>query len=106
MKMACRITDAYAIDPNDYEFNSSYQDDEYKVYRTFEDITLYELMGEDFVLWAEKSKKNDFNLELANGDGEIIAKESRIDRLAMDSLAGFCKRFLISYDNIMNSEKF
>jgi hypothetical protein len=63
-----------------------------------EDITLSDLMAEEFDVWITRNKKFGFDLDIENKEGDVIVHAKGIHHLAMDSYADMCRRFLYFYD--------
>jgi len=68
--------------------------------RTIEDVTLYDLMAENFSVWVGKNKKFGFDLEIEGDDDTLTIEGSGIHPCAMESFADLCRRFLHFYDKI------
>lgn len=66
--------------------------------KTVCDISLYDLMSEDFDIGLNKDKQFGFNLELVDERGEEVVRDDSIHPYAVEGLADFCKRFLRAYD--------
>jgi hypothetical protein len=92
MTMPCRITDEQVYNPWEGEDNSPSE-------RTFEDLTVAELMGEDHSVWLGKNKEFGYVLEIENDEGQAII-EKCIHPYAAESLAYFCRRFLSFYEKL------
>lgn len=90
--MLCRISDEKSYNPWEGE-------DESPTSRTFEDLSLADLMGDDHSVWLAKNKSFGFILEVENEGGEQII-EKCIHPFAAESLAGFCRRYLKLYEKI------
>jgi hypothetical protein len=67
--------------------------------KTINELTLYELAGEDFDVWLSENKKFGFDLELEREDGQVFV-EKGIHPYAAESLADFCRRYLHAYERI------
>lgn len=89
--MPCRITEEQIGNPWEGDAQSAPK-------RTINDLTLAELMGDDHGVWLGKNKEFGFILEIENDEGLII--EKCIHPYAAESLAGFCRRYLYSYEKI------
>ena len=72
--------------------------------KTLNDITLYELMAEDFDIWVTRNKKFGFNIEIDDENGNSVINESGIHPCATDSFADFCRRYLSAYDKASQLE--
>lgn len=90
--MLCRITDEQLDNPWD-------ADDITASNRTFNDLTLADLMGDDHCVWLGKNKEFGYILEIENDEGQQII-EKCIHPAAAESLADFCRRYLNFYDRI------
>jgi hypothetical protein len=66
---------------------------------TINDLTIYELAGEDFDVWMTQNKRFGFDLELEREDGTIY-EEKGLNPHAAEALADFCKRYLHIYERV------
>jgi hypothetical protein len=66
--------------------------------KNMSEVTLSDLMSEDFDVWVSRNTKFGFNVDIDCKDGEPLAKEKGIHPYAADSLADFCRRYLKFYD--------
>lgn len=72
---------------------------------TINDLTLYDLMAEDFSVWLGKNKSFGYDLHLDGMDsGSPEIKEEGIHPCAIDSMAEFCNRFLHFYNKLNKQE--
>lgn len=60
-------------------------------------LTLHDLMGEDYYVWIKNHPKFGYNLTIESDDGESNVTEG-VHPDAMESFASFCRTFLRSYD--------
>lgn len=90
--MPCRITDEQVYNPWEGEDFSPKE-------RTFNDLSIAELMGDDHSVWLAKNKEFGFILEIENDEGQTII-EKCIHPYAAESLASFCRRYLSFYEKI------
>lgn len=67
--------------------------------RPIEEITLYELMGEEHDVHLRKDKKHGIIFEIDDENGEPVALEN-IDPCAAEGMASFCRRYLHCYDRV------
>ena len=67
--------------------------------RTISDVSLYELMAEDYSIWVSKNNKFGFDLQIESDDCELAINEKGIHPCAMESFADLCRGFLHFYDN-------
>lgn len=70
--------------------------------RTINEVTLYDLMAEDFTVWVGKNKKFGFDLEIEGDDETLKIEEAGVHPYAMESFADLCRRFLHFYDKANN----
>lgn len=68
------------------------------------EVTLYDLMAEDFTVWVGKNKQFGFDLEIEGDDETLKIEESGVHPYAMDSFADLCRRFLHFYDKANSQE--
>lgn len=73
--------------------------------RTICDVTLYDLMAEDFSVWVSKNKQFGFDLQIEGDDAELAIEEKGIHPFAMESFADLCRRFLYFYDKVKAKEE-
>lgn len=66
---------------------------------TINDLTVYELAGDDFDVWMTKNKRFGFDLELEQ-DGKVF-EEKGLHPVAAEGLADFCRRYLHAYERVM-----
>lgn len=63
------------------------------------DLTLHELMAEEFDVFVKRNKKFGFDLDIEGWEEESPRVHDKgIHPCAIESLAAFCRRFLMSYD--------
>jgi hypothetical protein len=94
MNMPCRITDEVLFE--------SYLDEEQPIIpKSLSEITVLDLLGEDYNLWITKNKKGGFDvqMELDWDDNESVL-ERNIHPYAMDNFAKFCKNFVRQYERL------
>jgi hypothetical protein len=91
--MLCRITDEIVENPWD-----GVAEDEAK---TLEDITLYELMGEEHSVWLGRNDKDGFDIVIENESGQQII-EKQLHECAAESMAAFCRQYLAHYERLIN----
>lgn len=65
-----------------------------------EDMTVYDLMGDDYYPYITKDTNGDFTLTIEDIDNNIIAETNQINYCAIDGFADFCRRYLASYERI------
>lgn len=61
------------------------------------DLTIEDLMSVDHDVWVKRTG-NGFKLEIENSEDQVTFNGEQIHPFAVDSLATFCRRFLMSYD--------
>lgn len=66
--------------------------------KTINEITLYDLMSEDFNIWVSKNKSFGFDVEIESNKGNVVLEEKGIHPCAMESYAELCRAFLKFYD--------
>jgi hypothetical protein len=64
--------------------------------KTLTDITLEQLMAEDYEVWVGKNRNFGFDIQI-DSDKETVCLDG-VHPFAMDSFADFCRQFLYSYD--------
>lgn len=68
------------------------------------EISLYDLMAEDFSVWLTKSKGRGYKLHLDTMDDANVLREDEIHPYAIEAFATFCRGFLRCYEHA-NAEK-
>ena len=68
--------------------------------KTINEITLYDLMAEDLDVHLTINKRIGFDLTIDDENGEELVNDQAIHPYAMESLAEFCRRYLVSYDKV------
>jgi len=63
-------------------------------------VSLSDLMGEDFSVYMRKNAKFGYDLEIENEEGEMVVETNGVHEYAIDSFADFCRQFLSNYDRI------
>lgn len=71
--------------------------------KTINDLTLSDLMGDDFNVWISCNRQFGYNLYLEGDDTEM--NEQGIHPYAIESLATFCRNFLHDYEIVKNREE-
>lgn len=99
--LPCRAT----LDELSYDRWDEFDEDEeqMEMQRTIHDITLADLMGEEFDVFVGKNTKSGFVMDLDFENGST-STEKCINPAAMESLAHFCRSFLRQYDKIEEVE--
>ena len=95
--MQCRITDEEVNNP----WEEDEIDEEIKT-RSTENLSLYDLMGQDWYVYMTKTKAG-YQLNLEDEGGKhVIGKD--INPCAMESMIKTCTRFIMHYNHIRKSE--
>jgi len=68
--------------------------------KTLEDLSLSELMGEDFGVWVCKNKQYGFDVSIEDKEGGDYIEGTGIHPCAMESMAHFCRQFLYFYEKV------
>jgi len=68
------------------------------------DITLFDLMAQDYDVWMTKNDDFGYNLEIDDENCEMRVRESELHPCAADSFAVFCRSFLACYDRASRKE--
>jgi hypothetical protein len=90
-----------------YDILDSYMDEDYQddnMAKSLCDLSIYELGSIDHYVILRRNKKFGFDLEIENEEDQTSYEEKGLHPYALDSIALFCRRFLTSYDNIMDKE--
>ena len=72
--------------------------------KSFETMTLGELMAEDLELWLTKDSKFGFNLTIEDDKGELVLDEKGVHPYAIESFADFCRRYVAFYEKTQEQE--
>jgi hypothetical protein len=67
-------------------------------------ISLYDLMAEDFSVWVQRNPKFGFDLCIEGDDAEERIEISGVHSYAMESFSDFCRSFLRFYDKLKDDE--
>jgi len=73
--------------------------------KNINEITLSDLMGEDFDVWLCKKGPFGHDLEIDDENGFPLIREPGIHPYATEAFAGFCRRYLDSYEKIIAQEQ-
>lgn len=92
MTMPCSITDLVMPSTSE-EVNQN-------KFIPIEELTVYDLMGDDYYCQIHLVSQKNIKLEIENSDGTIYSKDSCVHPCALDSLATFCRTFLRAYQKI------
>ncbi len=63
-------------------------------------VTLYDLMAEDFSVWIKQNPKFGFDLHIEGDDASESIEISGVHSDSMQSFSEFCRRFIYFYDRI------
>jgi hypothetical protein len=66
-------------------------------------ITLYDLMAQDLDVWVSRDNRG-FNIDIDDENGNCLVSENQIHPFAADSFADFCRRYLASYDKLIDEQ--
>ena len=72
--------------------------------KSIANVTLYELMSEDFDVWITKNKAFGLDISLDNEEGETIALDKGVHKCAIEGFAEFCRKYLYVYDKVSKQE--
>jgi hypothetical protein len=70
--------------------------------KSLTEITLYELMAEDFSVYVRQGKEQRFDIEIENDYGKNVVEEQGIHPFAADAFASFCRQYLAGYERATN----
>ena len=68
------------------------------------DLNMYELMGYDHDVHIKRNNKFGFDLEIINDEEKIVYENSQLHPIAVESLATFCRGFLLSYSHVLDGD--
>lgn len=68
--------------------------------KSLENISLYDISGDDYGIWISKNKEFGFNIEIENKDCEVFIEQA-IHPMAAEGLADFCTRYLNAYNRVV-----
>jgi hypothetical protein len=77
---------------------------DYEVY-SFSELTIEDLMGEDWEVRLTKPSADEYNMQLLVGDEYVSIEAEGLHPDAIDSLAKFCKRFLEEYKGLNHGKE-
>ncbi len=77
---------------------------EHKMRNDITQVTLYDLMAEDFSVWIKHNPKFGFDLHIEGDDPTETIEISGVHSDAMESFSEFCRRFLYFYDKASELE--
>lgn len=69
------------------------------------DVTFYDLMGENFDIWIKKNRVFGYDLMIEDECRNLVVEEYGVHRAAMDSFADFCREFLVEYERVCDEEE-
>ena len=72
--------------------------------QTLEDISLSQLMSEDFSVWICKNRQFGYEIYVEDENGNIVVDEKHVHPCAADSFADFCKNYLYMYEHANRKE--
>jgi hypothetical protein len=65
-----------------------------------EDMTVYDLMGDDYYPYITKNSNGDYTITIENYQNEVVAENSEANMCVLDGFADFCRRYLTSYERL------
>ena len=65
-----------------------------------EDMTVYDLMGDDYYPYITKNSNGDYTITIENYQNEVVAENSEANMCVLDGFAEFCRRYLTSYERL------
>ncbi len=74
------------------------------IMKSINELTLYDLMSEEYQIWISKNNKFGFDLTINGENGNVIADEKGIHRFAIEGFAEFCRDYLYCYERAMKQE--
>ena len=80
--------------------NNMYSEDEEPIPPSTEDMTVYDLMGDDYYPYITKNTKGEYTFTIEDYQNNVVAENNDANICVLDGFADFCRRFLISYDRI------
>lgn len=67
---------------------------------TLQDITLYDLMGNEYELHLKKNERFGFDFDVECEEDEKHVQELMLHPCAAEGFAEFCRRYLASYERL------
>lgn len=83
-----------------YHGDEHLQDDN-EMKKAIGDLNIEDLMGVDHDVWVKRTE-NGFTLEIENEEDQVTFIGKDIHPYAIEAMAAFCRRFLMSYDKTSN----
>jgi hypothetical protein len=65
-----------------------------------EDMTVYDLMGDDYYPYITKNSNGDYTITIENYQNEVVAENIEANMCVLDGFADFCRRYLTSYERL------
>lgn len=72
--------------------------------KNIDSITLGELMGEDHDIWIYKDKTFGYRIQIDDENGSELVLDEQINPYALEGFAEFCRRYLASYERVLQQE--
>lgn len=100
-KMPCRIDDE--IIENSWELDE-YMIEELNDLKSLSEISLHDLMAEDFSLYISKNKTFGFDIELEGENKDMCISQKGVHLYAIESFASVCRQYLKFYDGFIEGK--
>ena len=65
-----------------------------------EDMTVYDLMGDDYYPYITKNTKGEYTFTIEDYQNNVIAESNEVNGCVLDGFAEFCRRYLASYERL------
>ena len=69
-----------------------------------EDMTVYDLMGDDYYPYITKNTKGEYTFTIEDYQNNIVAECNETNDCVLDGFAEFCRRYLASYDRLQGKK--
>ena len=65
-----------------------------------EDMTVYDLMGDDYYPYITKNINGEYTFTIEDYHSNVVAECNETNNCVLDGFAEFCRRYLASYERI------
>ncbi len=80
--------------------NNMYSKDEEPIPPSTEDMTVYDLMGDDYYPYITKNTKGEYTFTIEDYQNNVVAESYEANDCVLDGFAEFCRRYLASYERL------
>lgn len=69
-----------------------------------EDMTVYDLMGDDYYPYITKNTNGEYTFTIEDYQNNVVAENNDANICVLDGFADFCKRYLASYERLQGKK--